>query len=41
MTAFAMIGDKEEFINAGMSDYISKPFKSIELINLIEGVLNK
>ena len=36
MTAFAMKGDKEEFISAGMDDYISKPFtlKSLrEFIN--------
>lgn len=36
MTAFAMKGDKEEFIRDGMTDYISKPFKSIDLINLVE-----
>jgi CheY-like chemotaxis protein len=41
MTAFAMKGDKEEFLNSGMNDYISKPFKSTELIMIIEKVLKK
>jgi PAS domain S-box-containing protein len=41
MTAFAMVGDKEEFIANGMSDYISKPFKSAELIALVEKTLKK
>ena len=37
LTANAMKGDKELFIAAGMDDYISKPFKSAELLS----VLNK
>jgi len=41
MTAFAMKGDREEFIENGMTDYISKPFKSNDLIKLVEGVLKK
>ena len=41
ITAFAMQGDKEEFIQAGCSDYISKPFNRSELINLITSVLKK
>jgi signal transduction histidine kinase/ligand-binding sensor domain-containing protein/DNA-binding response OmpR family regulator len=36
MTANAMLGDKEECIKAGMDDYISKPFKPNDLVNLIE-----
>lgn len=39
LTAFAMKGDKEEFLNSGMKDYVSKPFKSNELINIIEEVI--
>ncbi|MFA5403464.1 MAG: PAS domain S-box protein [Ignavibacteria bacterium] len=39
MTAFAMKGDREEFLNGGMKDYISKPFKSDELIKMIEKVI--
>lgn len=41
MTAFAMVGDKEEFLQNGMNDYISKPFKSNDLINLVELLLSK
>ncbi len=35
-TAHAMVGDREKYINAGMNDYISKPFKYVELIEVIE-----
>lgn len=41
ITAFAMKGDREEFLNSGMKNYISKPFKSNDLIEIIEEVLNK
>lgn len=34
ITAFAMDGDKEEFMNAGCSHYISKPFKKSEFIKM-------
>jgi hypothetical protein len=36
VTAFAMKGDKEEFISAGCSHYISKPFNKNELLNLLD-----
>jgi PAS domain S-box-containing protein len=39
ITAFAMKGDREEFLDSGMSEYISKPFKSAELLKIIEKVL--
>lgn len=39
MTAFAMKGDKEEFLNSGMHDYISKPFKSEQLVEIINRAL--
>lgn len=39
MTAYAMIGDKEEFIKAGCTHYLSKPFKKDELIGLINEIM--
>lgn len=36
MTAKAIDGDKEKCLNAGMDDYISKPFYKRELIEVIE-----
>jgi len=40
-TAHAMAGDREEFINAGMDDYISKPIKKDDLKHVIERTMNK
>ena len=34
-TAYAMTGERENCINAGCDDYISKPIKTDELLNLI------
>lgn len=38
LTAFAMSGDKEEFLSKGCSHYISKPFNRNDLLNLIESI---
>jgi len=39
ITAHAMKGDKEKFLKAGMSDYISKPIRLEELRNSINRVM--
>lgn len=36
ITAYAMQSDKDNFLSSGMTDYISKPFKTSELLELIE-----
>ena len=36
MTAYAMLGDKDKCIKAGMDNYISKPFNIEELYNIFE-----
>jgi CheY-like chemotaxis protein len=36
MTANAIQGDRQKCINAGLDDYISKPFKIDELIQIIK-----
>ncbi len=38
VTAYAMGGDKETFIEAGCTHYISKPFTKKEIIELIQGI---
>jgi PAS domain S-box-containing protein len=39
LTAYAMIGDKEEFLRAGCTHYLSKPFTKKELLALMSDVL--
>lgn len=39
MTAYAMSGDREKFLAAGMNDYISKPVDKAALIEVIERVM--
>jgi len=36
LTAYAMTGDKEKFLEAGMDDYIAKPVDKDELLEVIE-----
>jgi len=39
LTAYAMKGDKDRFLSAGMNDYISKPFDTTELSEVIGRVM--
>jgi CheY-like chemotaxis protein len=40
LTAYAMAGDKESFLAAGCTHYISKPFDKATLIELINNIIN-
>lgn len=39
-TAYALIGDNEKCIEAGCNDYISKPIKRDQLINMMDKYLS-
>jgi len=39
MTAYAMQKDKEEFLNAGCTHYLAKPFARKELIQLLTEIM--
>ncbi|MCX6158738.1 MAG: response regulator [Ignavibacteriae bacterium] len=41
ITAFAMVGDKEEFMEKGFTSYLSKPFVRAELLSFIKDILTK
>jgi CheY-like chemotaxis protein len=38
VTAYAMVGDKEKFLNGGCTNYISKPFSRSELLLLLKNI---
>jgi CheY-like chemotaxis protein len=40
-TAYAVDGDRERFLDAGMDDYIAKPFQPEELLRVIEKYANR
>ncbi|WP_051260979.1 response regulator [Desulfovibrio inopinatus] len=41
LTAFAMESDRVKFLDAGMNDYVSKPYRAMELFNAISRVMDK
>ncbi len=41
VTAFAMVGDKEEFLASGCTHYISKPFGKKEICDLVKQILEE
>ena len=41
ITGYAIAGDVERFLGAGMDDYVSKPIDETRLISLIQKYLNK
>lgn len=41
VTAYAMVGDREEFLEAGCSHYLSKPFKQQDVLNLIGEIFSQ
>ena len=40
MTAYAMNGDKENFLSKGMTHYLSKPFSSKDIFNLVDEIIS-
>lgn len=40
-TAYAMLGDKERFLEFGCDYYLSKPFTKSNLFSLLDQVINK
>jgi len=40
LTAFALSGDRERFLDAGMDEYMAKPISMIELLNLISKIMS-
>ena len=39
MTAYAMAGDREKFLEAGMDDYVAKPVELADLLGAIARVM--
>ena len=41
LTAYALKGDREKFLSEGCSDYLSKPFERLELLEFVQQLLKK
>ncbi len=41
VTAYAMVGDREKYLQSGFADYISKPFTKTVLIELLDKIISK
>jgi PAS domain S-box-containing protein len=41
LTAYAMVGDRERFLAAGCDYYLAKPFRKLDLLELIQTALKK
>jgi PAS domain S-box-containing protein len=41
LTAFAMRGDREEFLKAGCTHYMSKPFTKEKIVKLVSGIFKQ
>ncbi|NOX65961.1 MAG: PAS domain S-box protein [Chlorobi bacterium] len=41
VTAYAMVGDREKYLQAGFADYISKPFSKNDLIELLDRTIKQ
>ena len=39
VTAYAMEGDEDRFLSAGIDEYLAKPYKAMDLIALLNGVM--
>ncbi len=41
VTAYAMVGDREKYLEAGFTDYISKPFSKNDIIELVDKTIKE